>query len=102
MKLFHKIRIIFSFYRSFLSLSLFITIWCGYLFHKYGFSILNSLFWFKICTLGLTFYFINEYKSREYFYYQNLGISKLTLWIVTLTFDIVLMILLIIQISHFR
>ncbi len=61
----------------------------------YGFgekaiNILQAFFWFKIFTLVVTFYYINSYRSHEFYYYKNLGISKLKLWIPTLTFDFLL------------
>jgi len=67
------------------------------IFWKYGFSVFSGLFWLKIATLGLTYYFINSYKNKEYYYYQNLGISKALLWAVTLTVDFALFVFLIIQ-----
>ena len=53
-------------------------------------------------SLGLTYYFINSYKNKEYYYYQNLGVSKSFLWAVTLTFDFALFIFLIIQTYHLK
>jgi len=72
------------------------------LFWKYGFSIFVVLFWFKIASLGLIFYFINNYKNKEYYYYQNLGVSKVLLWATTLAFDFALFIFLIIQTYKFK
>jgi hypothetical protein len=60
------------------------------------------LFWFKIATLGLTFYYINGYKNREYYYYQNLGVSRLLLWASTIVFDFALFLFLIIQTYRFK
>ena len=78
-------------------LSFLITTACLALFWEYGFGIFSALFWFKISTLALTFYFINNYKNKEYYYYQNLGVSKILLWSTTLSFDFALFIFLIIQ-----
>ncbi len=91
-----------TFYRSFLLFSLLVTVACLNLFWKNGTSILVVLFWFKITTLGLTYYFINSYKSKEYYYYFNLGVSKVMLWTATLCFDFALFLFLIIQIYQFR
>jgi len=52
--------------------------------------IFGMLFWFKVATLGLIFYFVNSYKSKHYYYYQNLGLSKAMLWGVALGFDLFL------------
>jgi len=60
------------------------------------------LFWFKIATLGLIFYFINNYKSNQYYYYQNLGISKLMLWVTTYIFEVFLLIIPIILVYNFK
>ena len=40
-----------------------ITTCCLALFWKFGFSIFVGIFWFKIATLALTYYFINSYKN---------------------------------------
>ena len=102
MQLLKTIRIIWTFYRSFLLATALITACCLELFWKYGFSIFVVLFWFKIATLGLIFYFINEYRQKEYYYYYNLGVSKGLLWATILVFDFALFIFLITQVNKFR
>lgn len=102
MRLFKTIRLIWTFYKSFLFFSLVITTCCLSVFGKYGFSVFFVLFWFKLSTLGLTYYFINNYKTKEYYYYRNLGVSKSLLWAVTLTFDFALFIFALIQVNRFR
>lgn len=57
------------------------------LFWEYGMSIFNVLFWLKLSTMGLTITFIRSYKSKEFYYYQNLGLARTLLWISTLSFD---------------
>ncbi len=96
------LRLLFTFYKSFLFVSLLITSICVALFWQYGYSIFSSLFWFKILTLGLTYYFINDYKKKEYYYYQNLGISKELLWVSTILSDIIFFIILITQIYKLK
>ena len=91
------IRLFGTFYRSFLFASIVITASCVVLLWKYGLSIFVAIFWFKVVTLGLTYYFINRYKSKEYYYYLNLGLSKVLLWTATLTFDFGFFLFLIIQ-----
>ena|ERR1700710_1779744 len=102
MQLLKRTSIIWTFYKSFILPSTTITICCLYLFNKYGFSIFSTLFWFKIATLALTFYYINAYKNKEYYYYQNLGISKILLWTTTFIFDFSLFIFLIIQVYKYQ
>src|SRR4051794_7103436 len=96
------IRLLWTFYKSFLFVSLVMTAFLLSIFWKYGFPVFFGLFWLKLATLGLTYYFINSYKSKEYYYYQNLGVSKVLLWTATLTFDFVLFILLIVQTYKFK
>ncbi len=102
LKLFKTIRLIWIFYKSFLVLSLFINLCCISIFWNHGFSSFSVIFWLKMATLALTYYFINTYKNKEYYYYLNLGISKFLLWIVSLSFDFVLFISLIILTNTFR
>jgi hypothetical protein len=102
MKLLKTIRLIGTFYKSFLLLSVVITSSCMILFWEYGIDIFVALFWLKIATLAITCWFINSYKNKEYYYYQNLGISKALLWGATLIFDFVLFIFLIVQTYKFK
>lgn len=88
------LRLLFTFYTSYAIVSLLITCCCLIISFTYGIGTFTALFWFKIVTLGLIFYFINSYKRDEYYYYKNLGLHKRILWISTLSFDILLFILL--------
>ncbi|OKL40269.1 hypothetical protein A3841_18260 [Pontibacter flavimaris] len=58
--------------------------------------IFGMLFWFKVASLGLIYYFINSYKRKHYYYYLNLGLSRTVLWAATLGFDLFLFIFLIV------
>ncbi|MEO5594225.1 MAG: hypothetical protein ABIR15_21580 [Chitinophagaceae bacterium] len=102
MQLRKTIRLIITFYKSFFLAASLITACCLVLFYEYGLSIFAVLFWLKAITLGITFYFINSYKNKEYYYYQNLGISKALLWTTTLIFDFALFIFLITQLYKFK
>jgi len=88
------LRLVLTFYKSFAFASLMITLSCMIISYTHGMSTFTALFWFKIITLGIIIYFINDYKCDEFYYYKNLGTSKLFLWISTLSFDIVLFIVL--------
>jgi type III secretory pathway component EscU len=79
-----------------------ITLCCLTLFWVNDFSIFAGIFWLKIATLALTFYFINRYKKNEFYYFQNLGISKILLWATTLIFDFILFLFLIIMIYSIK
>jgi hypothetical protein len=72
------------------------------LFWEYGFSIFSTLFWFKLATLFIIHRFMSSYKSREFYYYQNLGMSKMLLWGITLSFDVIVYLVLLLQLNRFR
>jgi hypothetical protein len=91
-----KIRVYLIFYRSFIFLSLSLNVVCLTLFHKYSFSIFTALFWFRMATIAITYYFINGNKKKEYYYYLNLGISKNQLWATVISFDFLLFLFLLI------
>lgn len=90
MGLFKTIRLMLLFYKNFCGVSLAITLFCVGTFWRYNFHLFFFLFWFKVITLGLIYYFINMTKKNEFYYYQNLGLSKEILWIATLAFDFII------------
>ncbi len=96
------VRLLLTFYRTCFIATFLITCCCVNIYRLYGVETFVFLFWFKIITLGLTCYFINIYKKKEFYYYQNLGISKLLLWITTLTFDLVIFVSLLILVHKLR
>jgi hypothetical protein len=90
MKPLKTLRLILTFYMSYFVATSLITIACISIFWKYGISTFTTLFWFKIGTLALVYYFIRTTKTKELYYYQNLGVSKALLWTSTLTFDFII------------
>lgn len=96
------IRLVFTFYKSFLLFSLLITIACLRTFWMQGFAAFFGIFWCKLITLGITYYFINVNKKHEYYYYRNLGVSRTLLWTAALSFDFILFIFLIILAAYLR
>lgn len=90
MKFIRNIRLLFTFYRYFSWVSVFINAACAYLLWRNGTSVYSALFWFKIFTMGVSFYLVNESRKQEFFYYHNFGFSKKSLWATTLTFDLLL------------
>ncbi len=102
MKIFQKIRLLFTFYRYFIWVSIFIDAACMYFLWKNGIGAYKMLFWLKLFSMGVSFYLVNEYKKHEYFYFYNFGLSKKTLWITTLTFDLLLFFGLMILAYQFR
>jgi hypothetical protein len=97
-----KIRLILLFYRNFWFADFLITLACMGLFWEFGYSIFSVLLWFKIGTLFIVYQFIRSYKSNEFYYYHNLGLSKKVLWISTLSFDLIAHMTLLLQVNRFR
>jgi hypothetical protein len=95
------IQALYTFYKSYCFFSALITFLCVRAFWLHGFTSLSGIFWFKILTLGVTFFFVNQLKKKEYYYYQNLGIGKTLLWTATLAFDFVLFIILLILTNQY-
>jgi hypothetical protein len=97
-----SLRLILTFYRSYFLASFLVTMAFAYLFWEYGYRIFATLFWGKLATLFIIYNFIRSYKSNEFYYYQNLGLSKKILWFCTLSFDMVLYFIVIVQVNKFR
>ncbi len=87
------LRLLFTFYKGFFLPSFVITLSCVWFVFKVGISVITTAAWFKVITLGIITWYISGYKRNEFFYYQNLGLSKTFLWSYTLTFDFMLFIL---------
>lgn len=99
-----KIRLLITFYKSFTLTNFLITFICLgilYGFGAKGIYMIQALFWFKMITLAITFYAINEYKKNEFYYYKNLGISKLNLWLPILIFDFLFFLIALITLASY-
>lgn len=84
---------IFLFYRSFAAFSWIVTGASMAVIYQYGIHWITPMFWMKVLTLGLTWYFIKVYKRREFYYFKNLGASSKFLWISAFSLDLILFIL---------
>lgn len=93
-------RLILTFYSGFAIASCGITVAAGGLFAAYGLSMIAALFWLKVITNAVLWYFINQLKRKEYYYYHNLGLSKKVLWGSALTIDFSLFFLTLIALYH--
>jgi hypothetical protein len=91
-----KIKPYLAFYQSFCFTSILISLLCGFLLFGGGSAFYFSLFLFKIITSGLIFFYMREYKSKEFYFYKNLGISQKALWIFSAIIDFAIFFLIII------
>jgi hypothetical protein len=96
------VRLLFTFYQSHFFAALMVTFCCLYIYSMYGMEVFAVLFWFKVLTLALIYFFIKKYKNKEFYYYQNLGVSKLALWVTSLCFDLILFIILLIIVHKLK
>lgn len=94
------IRIVATFYRSFFFASIVISSICISIFTQQGAAALPGLFWFKVATLGIIYFFVTAYLSKQFFYYRNLGISKFILWTTSFGIDLLLFIILMILVGR--
>jgi chromate transport protein ChrA len=93
--------LLLTFYRGFIIPNLLVTFVCLFLFREYGMSILYMLFLLKLATLALVFSYIRSYKNKEFYYYQNLGLSRAFLWTTTFLFDFFLYLLLLLPLNKY-
>jgi hypothetical protein len=70
--------------------------------YTYGFQTVTLLFWFKMITGAVMIFYINSYKHDEFYYYKNLGTSRLQLWTSTLSFDLIMFVSLLILALELR
>lgn len=94
MSFYRALRLFRTFYSNFVLFAVLMDALSMVILWRSGLSVLGALFWFKVATMGISYYFVNGFKSQEYYYYRNLGYSKGLLWGVTLCFDFLLFILL--------
>jgi len=87
------LKLITRFYSGIFLVNFLITLSCVYSMRHFGddvHEIIGLLFWYKVISLALIFYFAVHYKKNEQYYYQSLGISKLQLGFTTSAFDFTL------------
>jgi len=86
-----KFRLSLNFYRSILPFNISITLACCFLEWKFPDSqIMGILIFFKLLTLVLSLLFSSFLRKNEFYYYYNLGISKIVLGTVSFVVDLFL------------
>jgi hypothetical protein len=88
-------RLILTFYRSFVVVSSLITIACVGIISINGLKTLTAVLLFKTATSGIIILFLNQYKKKEFYYYHNLGFSRVRLWVFSLGIDLAIFVQLI-------
>ncbi len=93
MQILKTARLVLLFYRSFFVATNLITASCIAIFYQNGLESFFAIFWFKLITLALIYYFMKSIKAKQFYYYQNLGVSKVVLWTSAFALDFVLFII---------
>jgi len=96
------VKSILTFYSFFSVSSISITLCSLFILYQWGEETLTPVIWFKVVTLLFTIYIITDYKSDEFLYFKNIGISKITLWLSSLIIDTVIFLLLVSLIFDLR
>jgi hypothetical protein len=97
-----SIRLIATFYNTYNIPSILISLLSAGIFRISGWSFFVVIFWFKLISMAFIITFINSYRKKEFYYYQNLGLSKIALWTGSLFFDFVLFLTLLILAYQLR
>ena len=93
MPLSSRLKLIAGFYKNFFFASWLISLTCAYLLMEIGVPALFYLFWFRVITWGLIYYYVRDYKKRDFYFYDNLGIGRRTLWSASMLCEALLFIL---------
>lgn len=83
-----KAGILFKFYQFFIVFSLFISVCCLVTWLKFGWVAFQAIFWLKMISYFLIYFFISAYKKHQFFYFHNLGFSVRVLWVSTFAIDL--------------
>lgn len=67
-----------------------------YVFYTIGLWSLTLILCLKVLSSVCMVGYLNSYKKSDFYYYQNLGLSKLFLWRTTLLADFLLLIVLLV------
>ena len=84
------LRLYWSYYRTFCFPSLILSVWITILALPHGAAEAVFAFWIKLFTLGLILTFSWNLRTREFYYYRNLGIGTRSLLVVTFCLDLAL------------
>ena len=91
-----RLKIYYTFLRSFYFTGGCISVCCGWLFYRWGSGILTPVLYFKLLTAASVYYIVTRLIQRESYYYYTLGVSKLKLWVFYEFCDLLVFVLLLI------
>lgn len=89
-----KIHLLWAFYLNFAAALLVVNGVSLYTFYKVGMNSLTIILCLKVLSAGAIVIYISSYKKKDFYYYQNRGLSRSFLWKYTLSADMISLILL--------
>lgn len=97
-----NLSLLYRFYLNFCLVSIIITLVSMALLYTLGVAAAVIIIWFKIITMVIFAWYVSSYKKNEFYYYRNLGLSKLRLFACTLGFDFTVFVLLMVLTHNVR
>ena len=83
-------KLLWTFYRYSAVPNGFMTLICATLFWEYGPPIFAAQLFLKVVTMTIVSLFVRSHYKHEFYYYQNLGLTRVFLWTITLFFDLLI------------
>jgi hypothetical protein len=96
------IWLLFTFYRNFFLLSIFISLGLAYPFWKFDTGFPASLILFKLISFWLIYYFLSAFKKKEWYYFRNLGYTIRRLFLISFCLDFLLFVLFLYLVTFLR
>jgi len=81
---------VLSFYKSYALAGLIMSCICMEILKEYGWKSFFGIFWLKLFSLLMTCVLVNDRKKNIFFYYYNLGLTKIFLWAGSLSIDLII------------
>ena len=96
-----KLHLLWAFYKNLAFVLFVVNCVSWFLFFKIGMHSLTVILYFKVISSGCMVSYISSYKKSEFYYYQNMGLSRIFLWKYTLCADFVFLVLLLLLTAQF-
>lgn len=96
-----KIHLLWAFYLNFAAALLVVNGVSSYTFYESGMKSLTIILCLKVISSCAIVFYINSYKKKDFYYYQNRGLSRSFLWNYTLSADFISLIFLLFLTAQF-
>lgn len=92
-RLIQHVLLLLRIFRSFAFFVIILDVICVSLLSNLGISAFNGIFWFKLVASFAGYWIIFQNKKEIFYYYYNLGLTKLNILVSIASFDFVTFIL---------